>query len=166
MVLAVRAGEQVEHGNLAGVERCLVTGSVAVAHIAQFELRVPLIQRIEERLELLGALGAEDLHLAVAQAAYHVEVDHRRYPIQREGRMADEVLRAEQAHLLGGEGDEGQAARRRARVGEVAGEAEEHGGARRVVVCTVVGRLHLGGQRAGSAEPEMIIVGADDDDLL
>src|SRR5438552_31287 len=51
---------------------------------------------------------AGHLEPVVLQAADHVEVDHRRRLLQREDRVAGVVGRADQAALLGREGDKDQ----------------------------------------------------------
>ena len=78
--------------------------------------------------------------------ADHVGRDEQRDPVERDGRMLDEVARAEEADLLEVEADEHDAplaAVRGASTSEP-GDLEHHGDARGVVVGARVERLRRG----------------------
>ena len=163
VIVGVGAAEEVQHGQAGGVEAGLVGGAEAVR-------AGPQLQRAGGLLEQAGPHGggadAGDDEAVVLEAADHVEVHHRE---QRgaglRGEAVDEVTRAEQAHLLGAEGQEldGVGASGARDLGERGGEHEHGGDAGCVVVGAVVHGLLTGGERAGGAEAEVVHVGADHD---
>ncbi len=161
----MQVGEDVEHRLSRGVERRLVARPVAVALALEVEPGVP-VERVHQRGELLGGPGPVDDEPLVPQPAHHVQVDHRQQPAQRIDRVLHVVRRAQQPQLLAAERDEEHGARR-GLPGEAAGQLDQHGGARGVVVGTVV---HLAAavrvERAEAPQTQVVVVGPDDHGLV
>ena len=111
-------------------------------------------------------LAAEDGEPVVAQPPHHVHVDHRFEVADGDPRrrLAGEVGRSQDPRLLAREGHEVDVAPQLAAARRQRARRRQHGGgAGGVVVGAVVGFVGLGGEGVGAAEPEVIVMGADQD---
>ena len=107
--------------------------------------------------------------ILVVEPADHVAVEHHDGLGQREERMLDVVLRAEQPALLARERHEDDPARRRVAAGaQPPGQLQHHRRPRRVVIGAVVDVVREESQRARhqSAVAQVVVVAADDDGLV
>ena len=113
-----------------------------------------------------GSVAADEDHV-VSHSADHVEVEHRDDLVERNGWMGAEIHAAEQAALFAGESDEDDRAILSGPMGESScGEFQHRDGARAVVIGAVVDLVRVGREASDLAAAEMIVVGADDDELI
>jgi hypothetical protein len=108
---------------------------------------------------LSGGADTANRDAIVGHAPDHVEVQHRDDVLARDGGVADEMLRAEQALLFGGEGNHQHAALESVAVlCEQAREFHNRRGARSVVVRAGVDVAGFRRERADLAVAQMVIV--------
>src|SRR5258708_33461934 len=101
MVVLVKSGEEMQHGNSHRVKRALIAVSPTVAARVDRERRLD-VGAVEQRPQLLRRCNAIDDERVVPQPAYHVEVDHRHDAVERDRSMLDEPFRPELSELLAG----------------------------------------------------------------
>ena len=158
-------GEEMDDGHLGDIERGVVAAPIPVARGAQVKSG-GRVQRVEDRRKLGGGGGAERQEAPFAQAPDHVEVEHGHRLDDRDHRMADVVAAAEQPQLLAAEGDQEDTARGWAG-GELAGNLNQRRGPGRVVIGAIVDLpAQLGAEAADHPGAEVVVVGADDNDLI
>ena len=169
MVVGVSSGECEENGDVLQVKRLLIAWPESVGNLLDRE-PFRLAKRIDQRVEPWACASAVNGQLVLlVEPADHVEVDHDDGVLEREERVIDVMLRAEQAFFLAGEGRENDSARQGvASPGEPSGHFHHHGSSRRVIIRAVVdiGRRFI--ERAGHppAMPEVVIMRANDDRFI
>ena len=102
VIALVRAGEEVNDGNLMRVKARLIGRAVAVAARGDVEMQLAA-DAIEQRLPFRRGLAAKGDQLVVVHRADHVEVDHRLHVRERQRRMRDEIRRSAESDFFGRE---------------------------------------------------------------
>ena len=171
MIVVVIAGEQEQHRNARRIEAGVIAGASATRICAHRETAT-LDRRTDELVELLRGAGAAHRQLVTTQTTHHVKVDHGGDLVRGHGRVLHELAAAIESALLGGEGEEDDAATIRGRflgVVEIVhgARAAQHGaGAAGVVVgawMQLAAVLRIG---AEVAHAHVVVVTADDHPLI
>ena len=155
------AGEDMEHGDLLGVEAGVVAGAEAPGILRGIEA-VGSDEPVDEGVESGAGAGAVDDELGTVEPANHVEIHHRHRIGQRHGGVGGVVGATEEAPFLTGEGDEEDAAGIRPLLGEDPRHLDEHRRATAVVVGAVVDRRIARRGGIAPAVAEMVVMGAED----
>lgn len=119
----------------------------------------------EQRFKQRGSPGALGDKLAFAHTAHHIEVDHGGDLSERVAGVANKKGGAEESALFACEGDKQKAAGLRV-FGEKASECKDRRGAGSVVISAGMDLSEISGESADMAIADMVVVCAQDDDLL
>ena len=125
-----------------------------------------MIQSLDHIFPLARRAHASDRKLVVVQPSDHVEIDHRHGLLQRERRVIDVEIRAEEALFLAGEGDEDKRAFVLFLRSEMARHFDDRRRAGGVVVGPVMDLGRVCGKAARAAVAEMVVVRTDDDGFV
>ena len=150
VILGMAAGEEVHHRDLLGIERRMIAGAETAMFAGDVEPKL-FAKPLDEPFELGGGIGAVDDQLVVGQAADHVHVDHGDGFVERHERVADIASTAQQSAFFAGECQEDDSPRQLfGSLRQLAGDLDQHGHARGIVVGPVVDLCEPGSIAPGS----------------
>ena len=166
MIIVVQPGKEVDHRNIAGVERGMVAGAEAVGGFRYLQL-VNRAEGIDQAVPARGSAGAGDVDLVLIDPPDHIHVDHQDGVFQRDRGIFAIMGGAEQSDLFPAETGEDHRAGQGG-FGDIGSDAHHRGGAGGVVVGAVMDH-RLVTTVAGAAQvapAEVIIVGTHHNILI